>query len=140
MYEKLLYPVDGSDLSLVALPHVAEIARASGAIVTVLQAVEIVTEADAITVPERRGEADESIHRIVASLRDQGVTVAAPRVIEGDAGRSIVEAADADAADLVIMATHGRSGVRRLALGSVADYVVGHASCPVLLIRPPQDG
>lgn len=139
MYRTLLYPVDGSELSRAALAHVSEFARAAGATVIVVQAVEIVTEADAMTVPERRVEAEAFAQQVVAALEAQGVTVAPARVIEGDAGRSIVETVADAGVDVVIMGTHGRSGLRRLALGSVADYVVRHATCPVLLIRPAHE-
>lgn len=139
MYRKLLYPVDGSELARAALPHVSEFARTAGATVLVVQAVEIVTEADAMTVPERRIEAEAAAREVVAALEADGVTVAPARVIEGDAGRSIVETVMNEGIDVVIMATHGRSGFRRLALGSVADYVVRNAPCPVLLIRPPRE-
>ena len=79
MYRTLLYPVDGSELSRAALAHVSEFARAAGATVIVVQAVEIVTEADAMTVPERRVEAEafvdaakgvESADEALAGARD----------------------------------------------------------------------
>ncbi|MGE0229202.1 MAG: universal stress protein [Dehalococcoidia bacterium] len=137
MYEKILYPTDGSELSRLALPHVVAIARALGIPVAVLEAVEIVTEADAMTVPERREEAERCVTDITASLEAQGVTVAGARVVEGDAGRSILNAVAEEGADLVIMATRGNSGLRRLALGSVAEHVMTRAPCAVLLVRPP---
>ncbi len=139
MYRKILYPVDGSELSTAALPHVVALAEATGAPVVVVQAVEIVTEADAMTVPERRTEAEASTGRTARALEAAGVAVEATHVIEGDAGRSIVTAADEEAADIIVMATQGRSGLRRLALGSVAEYVMVHAGRPVLLVRPPHE-
>lgn len=140
MYRKLLYPVDGSSHAREAMPHVVALARAMDASVLVVQVVEIVTEADAVTVPERKAEADASVAGIAATLRAEGVTVEAPRVIEGDAGRSIVEAAREYDADLIVMSTRGNSGLVRLVLGSVAEDVMTHASCPVLLVRPRRDG
>ncbi|MEZ4552569.1 MAG: universal stress protein [Dehalococcoidia bacterium] len=137
MYQKILYPTDGSELSRLALPHVVAIAYALGIPVVVLQAVEIVTEADAMTVPERREEAEQCVTDIAASLEGQGVTVASTRVIEGDAGRSIVSAVTEEGADLIVMATRGNSGLRRLALGSVAEHVMTRAPCAVLLVSPP---
>ena len=47
----------------------------------------------------------------------------------------VLSAADAHNAELIVMGTHGRGGVKRLVLGSVADYVVRHASCPVVTVR-----
>ena len=59
-------------------------------------------------------------------------------VVEGDAGTAIVDTAQREACDVIVMATHGRSGIVRALLGSVADHVVRHADCAVLLCRPPQ--
>ena len=60
-------------------------------------------------------------------------------IIEGHAGTAIVDAAIAEHADVIVMATHGRGGLGRAFLGSVADHVVRHSPCPVLLVRPPRD-
>ena len=56
-------------------------------------------------------------------------------VVEGNAADAIVDYAGKNDIDLIIMATHGRSGIGRWALGSVADRVVRHANAPVLLVR-----
>ena len=53
----------------------------------------------------------------------------------GEPGPSIMEAATAEAADLIVVGTHGRSRVGRLVLGSVSDHVVRHAPCPILIVR-----
>jgi nucleotide-binding universal stress UspA family protein len=55
---------------------------------------------------------------------------------DGDAGESIVEASESEAADLIVVGTHERGTVGRLFLGSVSDHVVRHARCPVLVVRP----
>lgn len=139
MYERLLYPVDGSDLAEVALPHVRSFALGAGAEVHVVQAVEIVTEADAMTIPERHAEAEQYVQRLAEELRADGIRVAGARAIDGPAGRTIVEVAAAEHIDAIVMASRGRGGVRRFVLGSVADYVVRHAPCPVLLVHPPHE-
>ncbi|MGZ6267498.1 MAG: universal stress protein, partial [Candidatus Limnocylindrales bacterium] len=56
-------------------------------------------------------------------------------VWEGEAGDAIVAAADAENADLIVVGSHGRSGVSRFLIGSVSDYVVRHAHCPVMVVR-----
>jgi len=56
-------------------------------------------------------------------------------VWEGEPGPAIVEAAEAEGADLVIVGTRGRNRVERFVLGSVSDHVVRHAPCPVLIVR-----
>ena len=60
-------------------------------------------------------------------------------VWEGDAGDSIVAAADSEDADLIVVGSHGRSGVSRFFIGSVSDYVVRHAHCPVMVVRGSPD-
>jgi len=54
----------------------------------------------------------------------------------GAAGESIVDVAEAESADLIVVGTHERGAVGRLFLGSVSDHVVRHASCPVMVVRP----
>jgi nucleotide-binding universal stress UspA family protein len=56
-------------------------------------------------------------------------------VWEGEPGDAIVAAADSEGADLVVIGSHGRSGVSRFFIGSVSDYVVRHAHCPVMVVR-----
>jgi nucleotide-binding universal stress UspA family protein len=58
------------------------------------------------------------------------------RVLVGSPGPAIVETAKAVQADLIVMGTHGRSGLMRVLMGSVAEYVLRHALCPVLTIKP----
>jgi nucleotide-binding universal stress UspA family protein len=56
-------------------------------------------------------------------------------VWEGVAGEGIVAAADSENVDLIVVGSHGRSGVTRFLIGSVSDYVVRHAHCPVMVVR-----
>ena len=56
-------------------------------------------------------------------------------VWEGEPGEAIVAAADSENADLIVVGSHGRSGVSRFFIGSVSDYVVRHAHCPVMVVR-----
>jgi nucleotide-binding universal stress UspA family protein len=56
-------------------------------------------------------------------------------VWEGEAGEAIVAAADSEGADLIVVGSHGRSGVSRFFIGSVSDFVVRHAHCPVMVVR-----
>ena len=54
---------------------------------------------------------------------------------EGEAGEAIIGAADSENADMIVVGSHGRSGVSRFFIGSVSDYVVRHAHCPVMVVR-----
>jgi nucleotide-binding universal stress UspA family protein len=71
---------------------------------------------------------------IVQRARAAGAT-ATYLVWEGDAGEAIVAAAHSENADLIVVGSHGRSGVSRFFIGSVSDYVVRHAHCPVMVVR-----
>lgn len=59
------------------------------------------------------------------------------RVVEGEPAKTIVEVAAELAAELIVIGSHGRTGLRRLLMGSVAEYVVRHASCPVVTVSVP---
>lgn len=83
---------------------------------------------------QRRLAREVAAQAIVVKGRRAGVSVQF-LVWEGEPGPAIVEAAIAEAADLVVVGTHGRSRVGRMVLGSVSDHVVRHAPCPILIVR-----
>lgn len=72
--------------------------------------------------------------RIERTLQAAGFTTTA-RVAEGDPRVTLVEAARAERADLIVIGSHGRSGISKLLLGSVANYVVTHAPCSVVVVK-----
>lgn len=84
----------------------------------------------------RRIEAGESMTALVNNLAPLGIDVV-PVVAEGDPATRIVEIARDEEVDLIVIATHGRTGWRRLVFGSVAEKVLRHTECPVLAIREP---
>ncbi len=84
---------------------------------------------------QRRAARELAAQAIVIDGRRAGVNVNF-LVWEGEPGPAIVEAAESEGADMVIVGTRGRSRVERLVLGSVSDHVVRHARCPVLIVRP----
>ena len=55
---------------------------------------------------------------------------------EGNAYEKIVDIADEQNADIIFMGSHGRTGIKKLLMGSVTEKVIGHASCPVIVVRP----
>ena len=83
---------------------------------------------------QRRAAREFAAQAIVVKGRRAGVAVRF-LVWEGEPGPAIIEAAVAEAADLLVVGTHGRSRFERLVLGSVSDHVVRHAPCPVLIVR-----
>jgi nucleotide-binding universal stress UspA family protein len=83
---------------------------------------------------QRRAAREMAAQSIVVRGRRAGVNVSF-LIWEGDPGPAIVEAADAERVDLVVVGTRGRNRVERAVLGSVSDHVIRHAHCPVLVVR-----
>jgi nucleotide-binding universal stress UspA family protein len=79
-------------------------------------------------------QAEELTARVERELREAGVATEA-RVVQGDPREAIVDAARDTGADLVVVGSHGRTGVGKLLMGSVATHVVGHAPCSVLVVK-----
>jgi len=86
-------------------------------------------------VDQVRSEREHVAQSLVARGRSIGVTVDF-LVWEGDPGESIIEAARAESADMIVVGSHGRGTVGRFLIGSVSDHVVRTAQCPVLVVRP----
>jgi len=145
MYKKILVPLDGSELAEKVLPHAVALAKGSGAEVTLLTVVQLslgFTGAKLEAIPEAaaerkaalRAEAMTYLEKIRRDLKEQGITARAV-ALDGDAAAQIVAYAERDGFDLVTMATHGRSGIDRFVMGSIAEKVVRSTIKPVLLIR-----
>ena len=83
---------------------------------------------------QRRAAREMAAQSLVVEGRRSGVRVSF-LVWEGEPGPAIVEAAGSEAADLVVVGSHGRGRVGRLVLGSVSDHVVRNAPCPILIVR-----
>ncbi len=138
MLKTILVPVDGSPLSERALPFAQGIARRTGARLLVMRAVLMAKP----SVPEAEhfneaavGEAEAELAEITARATEAGAAVES-FVWDDEAGWAIVGACDAERADLIVMCTHGRSGLGRVMYGSVADHVLRTARVPVLLVPP----
>ncbi len=82
-----------------------------------------------------RAEANDSLAAARQAFEAAGVQVTAALVEAHVVWRGIVEAADAGGADLIVMGSHGRSGIEKMVLGSVAQRVLSHARQPVLVVR-----
>jgi nucleotide-binding universal stress UspA family protein len=85
-------------------------------------------------VDQVRAQREEVAQTLVEQGRRAGIAVTF-LVWEGDPGESIIEAARAEHADLIVVGSHGRGAVGRFLIGSVSDHVVRNASCPVLVVR-----
>lgn len=147
MYRHILVPLDGSALAEQVLPHVHALAANEGTTkVTLLRAVPPVfttsvdysgmlatTAADALETLE--DEARDYLTRVAAQFRAEGYNVAI-EVSAMPAAEAILDYAESQHADLIAIATHGRSGISRWVFGSVTQKVVQTAPVPVLVIRP----
>jgi nucleotide-binding universal stress UspA family protein len=162
MYRTILVPLDGSPLSEVALEHLHQVASPESAVL-LLRVLEMTAEpvpavsaamlsalrpiapaAVSDRVPGAAGggeskaflDAEEYLHAKAASLRGRVATARALVLGDTDPAATITSVAENEQADLIVMASHGRSGVVRWALGSVAEAVVRSTHRPILLIRP----
>jgi len=150
MYEKILVPLDGSKVAEAALPNVEDLvirmAPKTRIVVTLLQVISnltynVLTPEELAQIPY--SEADlkqikqksmDYLEKIAATLRNKQISVKT-RVSVGHAAEEIMKAAQETGANLIAMSTHGYSGVKRWALGSVADKVLHISDIPVLLVR-----
>ncbi|MBI4246605.1 MAG: universal stress protein [Candidatus Rokubacteria bacterium] len=137
--QRILVPLDGSALAEAALPKAIELlSDAPGAALVLLRAAEAVrlpggdpTAAQVAVVQEAQSYLDA----LAAKLREQGVARVQTSVWYGRPAPAIVEAAEIGHVDLIVMSTHGRSGLGRLILGSVAESVLRGTRTPILLLR-----
>ncbi len=155
MYERALVPIDGSELSRQALTHVALLAPREVVLVAVMESVaaalahqtgvvadvppDVAARVEASEMSELRRRLREA-HR---ELEDSGWSGGVTQVVRhGKPGHEIVHVAAEHSCDIIVMATHGRTGIRRALLGSVADYILGHVpdGGAVLLVRPQASG
>ncbi len=135
-YKKILCPIDFDDNSIHALEKAVEIARHFGAAIFLVHVVPLIVEALPIAY-EHYEESQKAAMAKLNEIADQRLNSIEHRCIvyTGDVIGSILQALEKFQPDLLVMATHGRTGIVRFVLGSVAEAVVRKASCPVLTIR-----
>jgi nucleotide-binding universal stress UspA family protein len=135
----ILVPMDGSPLAETALPPAIGLAREHGARLVLLRAVEAHTPpmGDPVQAQvEAVREAESYVDGMRERVRNAGVPTVDTSVWYGPPAESIAEAARYRGADLIVMSSHGRTGLGRLVLGSVAERVLRGTRVPILLIRP----
>ena len=152
MYKKVLVPLDGSELAECVLPHVESIAKGCG-----VETVTFVRVVEPIHMPisgddggytfsaedwnrmesESRAAAGNYLNQLMNRVKYDGIKVELEVLGGGRAADMIADYATKSEVDLIIIATHGRSGVSRWVWGSVADRVLRSAGVPVLMVRAP---
>ncbi len=136
---KILFPTDFSHTGDAALELASTLARESGALLLIIH-----VEEPAVAygggemyygMPEPAAdEIRRMLHAVVPTVPDVRFE---HRLVTGDPASAIVRVAEEEQVDLIVMGTHGRTGLRRLLMGSVAESVVRRASCPVITYRQP---
>jgi nucleotide-binding universal stress UspA family protein len=146
-FQRVVVPLDGSELAEQAMPVAISLAKALGLPVTLIRSIHLAAYGYAFDdyslsqysmgefATGVRDDVKAYLDHAADRLRQEGVsdvTISAP---DGDPAEMIIREAEGSPGSLVVMTTHGRSGVGRWVLGSVTDRVVGHASFPVLAVR-----
>ena len=154
MFERILVPLDGSKVGEAALPYIEElVSKLSPALkveITLFQVLSslthyVVAGEAGVQIPyteqemkQIKNQAADYLKKAGEGLRKKGAIVKV-KVSTGNPADEISKAADEINADLVAMSTHGRSGLSRLAFGSVTDKVLRGGNKPVLMIRAPRE-
>jgi nucleotide-binding universal stress UspA family protein len=138
-YQLILNPTDGSQVSRKATDHAIYLAKTSGAELLILHVVEtsFAWYTGALyqqIVDELREFGDKVLQSAVQAAEKQGVT-ARTLSVDGHSGTAIVRIAEREGADLIVMGAVGRSMVEEALVGSISQYVVRHAHCPVLIVK-----
>jgi nucleotide-binding universal stress UspA family protein len=145
-WKRICCPIDFSDASRAAMEVAADLARRTGADLVLLHAYPIpgytFPDGSVVASPKMMQDLAEQAERHLEDWRGVAAQlVGAPRVsIEkavGEPAAEIVSFARSSGADLLVLGTHGRTGLEHALMGSVAERVVRRAHCPVLTVRPP---
>jgi nucleotide-binding universal stress UspA family protein len=149
MYRKILVPLDGSKLAECVLPHVEALAKGCQIQEVVLARVHepfrgftgsadiVLTEREITRIDsEQIAAAQKYLKEAVNKVHLDGLTSRA-ELLTGSVAESIAEYAAKNGVDLIVIATHGRSGVSRWVWGSIADRILRTSCVPVLMVRAP---
>lgn len=135
--KRILVPVDFSEESLNAVAYARDLAKQFEAellLLHVIEPIHFITESEVYT--QQRHLSQAQLGRLAEALREEGQRFR--NMIKGGIpSKVIVETARSARASLIVMGTHGRSGLAHAVIGSVAEKVVRTASCPVLTVRRP---
>jgi nucleotide-binding universal stress UspA family protein len=142
-FEQILVPYDASDYANHAFNNALKIAEKFGSKITVLTVLGTKIEHStgmslerAIEIQESKEDAATKILKDLEVLaKEKGVEFSFSVIYEPSPYKGIVNFSNSNPVDLIVMGSHGRSGVKKTLLGSVASGVVEHANCPVLIIK-----
>jgi universal stress protein A len=130
---RILCPVDFSETSVHAFSFAERLALSLSAEILLLH---VFDKAVSFTVAGQTTPADPDVARHLESVRPSSPASSVQRVLHvGDPGEVICWLAENQECDLIVMGTHGRRGLKHLVMGSVAEYVMRHARCPLMTVR-----
>ena len=146
---QILLPTDFSGCANYALPYAAAVERASGAKIICINVVEPIVPAvgytglaESMPIADISEQLEDSAERELPQVMQceelHGLDVEEV-IAHGDAAAEIVRVAGERKVDLIVISSHGRTGLGRMIFGSTAEAVVRHAHCPVLVVKPPPD-
>lgn len=132
--KKLLAPTDFSDLSSRGVRYACQLAKDVGAELIIFNVV-LLDEANIIDKQEMERHRERLDKFIADKIADVSSSLKIRKIVDaGDAYGTILDCADNEHVDLIVMSSHGRSGLARMLIGSVTDKVLRGASCPVLVV------
>jgi nucleotide-binding universal stress UspA family protein len=152
MYKKIMVPLDGSELAECVLPHVEAFVNgfklSDVTLVRVVEPEELsyhrelpedpqrTAKAMAQKEADRKSSAKDYLKQVAARIKHEGTRLQT-EVLVGRVTESLIDYAEKNAIEVILLATHGRSGVTRWVRGSVADKILRSANLPVLMVRAP---
>ena len=137
MYKNIVLAYDGSTFSNKALQEALRLAKCSGGSLLILSVVDITDEFES-EAPGLTDKMTEKLLRMAQKALGKAVAAKVKAKVEvhvGDAYEMIVDIAKKKKADIIVMGSHGRTGLTRLLMGSVTSRVIGHAPCSVLVVK-----
>lgn len=145
----ILLPTDFSECGNYALSYAASLARTFNASIICVNVIEPIVPAvgysgltEPLPIADIAEQLEDSAERELPKLAEcdecKGLTVE-ELVVHGEAASEIVTVARERDVDLIVISSHGRTGLGRILFGSTAEAVVRHATCPVLVVKPPPD-
>ena len=137
MYKNIILAYDGSKFSNKALQEAISLAKSSGGSLLVLSVVDITDEFES-EAPGLTDKITERLLRLAQKALGKAVAAKVKAKVEvhvGDAYEMIVDVAKKKKADVIVMGSHGRTGLTRLLMGSVTSRVIGHAPCSVIVVK-----
>ena len=145
-FKKILFPTDFTEGALAAMPYATDMAKSFGARLYLIHVIYDMSVTTGLHVPhvsldamyeEMQKGAEREIGKFGAEIRE-GLKDVETQVLRGVPYEEILKFARDNAIDMIIMGTHGRSGLDRVIFGSTAEKVVRYSECPVLTVRNPK--